>query len=307
MTREEIARELKDRARLAEEIIRKYLPDEDGFGRTVTEAMNYSVLAGGKRLRPILMMETYCLYGGQDSKTAIDADSTSAILPFMAAIEFIHNYSLVHDDLPAMDNDLYRRGKKTTHAVYGAGMATLAGDGLLNLAFETALAAFDLCGSADDTEKVARALRILADKAGINGMVGGQCADLEADQEKRGARTMDELMYIHKHKTAAMIESSLMIGAVLAGASDEDIKRAEEAGEKIGLAFQIRDDILDAREEDGSDASNDKLTWVSVYGEEQAKKDVERLSAEAADLIGNSGDRNGFLYDLIDWMITREL
>ena len=307
MTREEIARELKDRARLAEEIIRKYLPDENGFGRTVTEAMNYSVLAGGKRLRPILMLETFCMYGGQDSGTAIDADSQSAILPFMAAIEFIHNYSLVHDDLPAMDNDLYRRGKKTTHAVYGAGMATLAGDGLLNLAFETALTAFEYCESKEDADRVARALRILADKAGINGMVGGQCADLEADQEKRGARTMDELMYIHKHKTAAMIESALMIGAVLAGASDEDIDRAEEAGEKIGLAFQIRDDILDAREEGGSDASNDKLTWVNVYGEEQSKNDVERLSAEATELIGATGDRNGFLYDLIDWMITREL
>ena len=306
MTREEIARELKDRARLAEEIIRRYLPDEEGFGRTVTEAMNYSVLAGGKRLRPILMMETFRMYGGE-APAVTDIEGTSAILPFMAAIEFIHNYSLVHDDLPAMDNDLYRRGKKTTHAVYGAGMATLAGDGLLNLAFETALTAFEHCESREDTDRVARALRILADKAGINGMVGGQCADLEADQEKRGARTMDELMYIHKHKTAAMIESALMIGAVLAGAPDEAIARAEEAGEKIGLAFQIRDDILDAREGSGSDASNDRLTWVSVYGEEQAKKDVERLSGEAAALIGDGGERTGFLYDLIDWMITREL
>ncbi|MCR5674484.1 MAG: polyprenyl synthetase family protein [Lachnospiraceae bacterium] len=304
MTRDEVARGLKDRARETEEIIRRFLPAEEGFNSAVTEAMNYSVLAGGKRLRPILMRETCHLYGQKNEEI---------LHPFMAAIEFIHTYSLVHDDLPAMDNDDYRRGKPTTHKKYGAGMATLAGDGLLNLAFETAFRAFDLCGSESERNAVIRALRILADKAGINGMVGGQCADLQAEEQANGARTKEELLYIHTNKTAAMIESAMMIGATLAGASDEEVRRMEQAGEKIGLAFQIRDDILDVEGEAstlgkdvGSDEKNGKLTYVSMYGSAQARDDVRRLSEEAIGLTGNGTERN-FLQDLIEWMITREL
>lgn len=304
MTRDEVARGLKDRARTAEEIIRRYLPAEEGYNRTVTEAMNYSVLAGGKRLRPILMLESFRLHGGTDE---------ALLHPFMAAIEFIHTYSLVHDDLPAMDNDLYRRGKKTTHAVYGAGMATLAGDGLLNLAFETALTAYPQDASVKGQQAVIRALKILADKAGINGMIGGQCADLKAEEEARSAQSREELLYIHKNKTAAMIESALMIGCVLAGAPEEAVERMELAGEKIGLAFQIRDDILDVEgdadtlgKDTGSDEKNSKLTYVSMYGSAQAREDVEKLSREAQELTAGSGD-NTFLQDLIDWMISREL
>ena len=276
MTREEVAAGLKDRARIAEEIIRHYLPAEEGYNSTVTEAMNYSVLAGGKRLRPILMREAFLLHA---------ADGEEILHPFMAAIEFIHTYSLVHDDLPAMDNDDYRRGKPTTHKQYGAGMATLAGDGLLNLAFETAFRSFDACGPDGDRGAVIRALKILADKAGINGMVGGQCADLRAEEESGGARSREELFYIHKNKTAAMIESALMIGATLAGASEADVRRMEEAGEKIGIAFQIRDDLLDVEgdaatlgKDVGSDARNGKLTYVTMYGNAQAQEDVRRLS-----------------------------
>lgn len=308
MTREDVARGLKDRARQAEEIIRRYLPAEEGYNRTVTEAMNYSVLAGGKRLRPILMQESFRLFGGSDA-----AGTESPLHPFMAAIEFIHTYSLVHDDLPAMDNDLYRRGKKTTHAVYGAGMATLAGDGLLNLAFETAMRAFDCENAAGSQDAVVRALRILAAKAGIDGMVGGQCADLAAEEKPQNSQTREELLYIHRKKTAAMIESALMIGATLAGASQEDVLRMEQAGEKIGLAFQIRDDILDVEGESatlgkdtGSDAKNGKLTYVSMYGSAQAREDVEKLSREAVELTAGGEGRN-FLQDLIEWMITREL
>ena len=303
MTQEEITRALQDRARAAEEIIRRYLPEESGYNSTVTEAMNYSVLAGGKRLRPILMMESFRLHGGTNE---------AVLEPFMAAIEFIHTYSLVHDDLPAMDNDDYRRGKPTTHRKFGAGMATLAGDGLLNLAFETAFRAFDSCGSTDEKDAVIRACRILADKAGIFGMVGGQCADLVAEKEQRGVRSREELFYIQKNKTAAMIESAMMIGAVLAGATDARIDRMEQAGEKIGLAFQIRDDILDVEGEAetlgkdiGSDERNGKLTYVSLYGSAQAREDVERLSNEAMELT--AGGEDSFLQDLIGWMITREL
>ncbi|MCR4763931.1 MAG: polyprenyl synthetase family protein [Lachnospiraceae bacterium] len=305
MTREDVVQRLKDRAREAEEIIRRYLPAEEGFNRTVAEAMNYSVLAGGKRLRPILMREAFRLYDGTDE---------AALHPFMAAIEFIHTYSLVHDDLPAMDNDDYRRGKPTTHKKFGAGMATLAGDGLLNHAFETAFLAFDFRETDAGQADVVRALRILADKAGINGMIGGQCADLKAEKEESGVRTRDELIYIHKNKTAAMIESALMIGATLAGAAKEDVRKMEQAGEKIGLAFQIRDDILDVEgdastlgKDIGSDAKNGKLTYVSMYGSAQAREDVEKLSEEAIRLTAGNGDERNFLQDLIEWMITREL
>ena len=303
MTRDAVARALQDRARAAEEIIRRYLPEENGYNRTVTEAMNYSVLAGGKRLRPILMRESFRLHGGGREQL---------LHPFMAAIEFIHTYSLVHDDLPAMDNDDYRRGKPTTHRKFGAGMATLAGDGLLNLAFETAFQAFEACESEEERQCVIRACGILAGRAGIGGMVGGQCADLVAEKEQRGVRSKEELFYIQKNKTAAMIESAMMIGAVLAGASAEAIARVEQAGEEIGLAVQIRDDILDVEGEAatlgkdvGSDERNGKLTYVSLYGSAQARDDVERLSREAMELT--AGGEDSFLQDLIDWMITREL
>ena len=160
----------RDKVKHAEEVLRKYLPKEQGFQKKVLEAMNYSVMAGGKRLRPILMEESFFLFGGKGT----------LVEPFMAALEMIHNYSLVHDDLPAMDNDEYRRGRKTTWNEYGDGMAVLAGDGLLNLAFETAASAFDMAAGAKEMKRAALALKILANKAGVYGMIGGQCADIEA-------------------------------------------------------------------------------------------------------------------------------
>ena len=192
-----------------------------------------------KRLRPILMEESFRLFGG----------NSAIVEPFMAALEMIHNYSLVHDDLPAMDNDEYRRGRKTTWNVYGEGMAVLAGDALLNKAFETAAEAFSMIGEAADIAAryaaVAKALQILANKAGIYGMIGGQCADICAEELPSDQVTKELLWYIHKNKTAALIEAALMIGAVLAGASDEAVKKLEQAAENIGIAFQIQDDILD--------------------------------------------------------------
>ncbi len=295
-------KELQEKVREVEEILGKYLPREEGFQKSLLEAMNYSFLAGGKRLRPLLMLECYRLFGG----------GGEIVEPFMAAQEMIHTYSLVHDDLPAMDNDLYRRGKKTTHAVYGEAMAILAGDGLLNFAFETACKAFSMGGLSDrEAGRVGGALTILAEKAGIYGMIGGQAVDVEA--EKRKLRLDGEkLLFIHEHKTAALIQSAMMIGAHLAGADEEAVRELEKAGYAIGIAFQIQDDILDVTstleelgKPVGSDERNDKLTYVSVYGLEKSKQDVERLSREALDILGNRRERNVFLEELVMSLITR--
>lgn len=285
----------------AEKILKKYLPEEKGYQSKLLEAMNYSVMAGGKRLRPILMEECFYLSGGHGT----------LVEPFMAALEMIHNYSLVHDDLPAMDNDEYRRGRKTTWNVYGDGMAVLAGDGLLNLAFETAASAFDLAESYEEMKQAARALQILGCKAGINGMIGGQGADIEA--ETGGQVTEPLLLFIHENKTAALIQAAMMIGAVLAGAGDEAVTAMEKAAYKIGIAFQIQDDILDITSTAevlgkpiGSDEKNNKLTYVTLHGIEESKREVRKLSEEALAVLGSFKNRNEFLEELVTALITRE-
>ena len=291
--------ELKDRVDHIEAILKEYLPKEEGWQKTVIEAMNYSVLAGGKRLRPMLMEETYRLFGGKGRE----------IEPFMAAIEMIHTYSLVHDDLPAMDNDEYRRGRKTTHVVYGEAMAILAGDGLLNYAFETAMKSFTMEG---DLEKKARALSVLAQKAGIYGMIGGQTADIEAE-DLGDQVTTEHLMFIHAHKTSALIEAAMMTGAILAGASQEEIAQIEKAAYEIGIAFQIQDDILDVTstlemlgKPIGSDAKNHKTTYVTLKGLEESRKEQQELSLHAIETIRNIGYSNDFLMELVTSLITRE-
>lgn len=291
--------ELQNRVEHIETILQEYLPNEEGWQKSVIEAMNYSVLAGGKRLRPMLMEETYRLFGGQGKE----------IEPFMAAIEMIHTYSLVHDDLPAMDNDEYRRGRKTTHVVYGEAMAILAGDGLLNYAFETALKSFEMDGNA---QSKAQALTVLARKAGIYGMIGGQTADIEA--ENLGDKvTQEHLMFIHAHKTSALIEAAMMIGAILAGADDRQIAEVEKAAYEIGIAFQIQDDILDVTstlemlgKPIGSDAKNHKTTYVSLKGLDEAQKEQRELSEHAVDTIRNMGYTNDFLMELITSLVTRQ-
>lgn len=269
-----------------------------GYADYLVDAMRYSVVGGGKRLRPLLMQESNKLFG-----------EPSKELPyFMAALEFIHSYSLVHDDMPCIDNDEYRRGRKTTHAIYGETTALLAGDGLLNYAFETASKAFDIT---DDPAKCGRAMKILAKQAGIMGMIGGQAADVKA--EKTGeTMTEDMLLYIHENKTAAMIESALMIGACLNGAGEKELEDLCEIGSKLGLAFQIRDDILDIEGDFeqfgkpiGSDEENGKLTYVSLYGMEKAKEDVDRLSKEALDGLKRFNKRNEFLEELVVYLIDR--
>lgn len=294
--------EIKSRTETIEQILRTYLPDEEELSPDVVRAMNYSVNAGGKRLRPMLMQETYRLFGG--NKTVIE--------PFMAAIEMIHTYSLVHDDLPAMDNDEYRRGKKTTWAEYGEAVAILAGDGLLNYAFETALKAFAFEGA--NVHHIARALSILANKAGIYGMIGGQDADIAAERSD-DALTLPQLLYIHEHKTAALIQASMMIGAVLAGADDEAIGIIEKAAYEIGIAFQIQDDVLDVTstfeelgKPIGSDEKNNKTTYVTLKGIDEASREQKELSDHAIALLesfSNKGFRNEFLTDLVKSLITR--
>lgn len=290
-------REIGKRAEEIEKIIKEYLPKEEDYQKTIMEAMNYSILAGGKRLRPMLMLETYRLFGGT-SKT---------IYPFMAAIEMIHTYSLVHDDLPAMDNDEYRRGRKTTHIVYGEAMGILAGDALLNYAFETAAGAFQL---EPENPVVGQAMLVLARKAGIYGMIGGQVVDVESEGTVIDKEKLD---FIHLHKTSALLESAMVIGAILAGANKEEQNLVEKAAGKIGLAFQIQDDILDITSTTeelgkpvGSDEKNGKNTYVAFEGLEKSKGDVKKLSESAMEDLQKLPYENPFLIELIKELIERK-
>ena len=290
--------EMAERTAQIEQIIKKYLPKEEGYQKTIMEAMNYSVLAGGKRLRPMLMQETYRLFGGR----------SEVIEPFMAAIEMIHTYSLVHDDLPAMDNDEYRRGKKTTHAVYGEAMGILAGDALLNYAYETAARAFAM---EPGNPGVCQAFQILTAKAGIYGMVGGQTVDVES--EGKPGMTKEKLDFIYRVKTSALIEGAMLTGAVLAGATQGEQKIIEQTAGEVGLAFQIQDDILDVTstmevlgKPIGSDEKNHKITYVTYEGIEKAKADVALLSEQAIARMDSLVVKNEYLTELLRYLILRE-
>lgn len=300
LNKSQFMEELQQKVEHINNVLEKFLPAEEGQQRIIFEAMNYSVRAGGKRLRPILMEETYHMFGG----------SSAVIEPFMAAIEMIHTYSLVHDDLPAMDNDEYRRGKKTTHAVYGEAMGILAGDALLNLAYETAAKAFDM-EVAD--ARVARAFAVLAKKAGVYGMVGGQVVDVESEKSDDCPITREKLDFIYRLKTGALIESSMMIGAILAGASSDEVSRVEQIAAKLGLAFQIQDDVLDVTstlevlgKPVGSDEKNNKATYVTFEGLDKAVSDVERISKEAEEQLDDLGYDDAFLKELFEYLIHRE-
>ena len=283
-------------------IMKPYMPAEEGLQRRVTESMNYSFISGGKRIRPLFMLESYRLFGGDD---------LSKISPFMAAIEMIHTYSLIHDDLPAMDNDDYRRGRPTNHKMFDEATAILAGDGLLNLAFETISKAMVEEDDIIVLRRMAYANYVLANKAGIYGMIGGQMVDLL--MENKTDTELDTLLFIHKHKTAALIEAALMIGAITAGADDDEIAMIEKVGDNTGLAFQIRDDILDVIGDSiklgksvGSDEKNDKTTYVKIKGLEESQKDLENLSKEARDIVIGIAGKETFLSDLIEYLVNRE-
>ncbi|MBO4373688.1 MAG: polyprenyl synthetase family protein [Lachnospiraceae bacterium] len=287
--------ELEARTERVDAILEKYLPEAEGPQKTVLEAMRYSVMSGGKRLRPILMHETYSLFGGRER----------VIEPFMAAIEMIHSYSLVHDDLPALDDDDYRRGRKSTHAAYGEAMGILAGDALLNLAFETVSSAFTI----DQGPNTANAFSLFARKTGVFGMIGGQVVDVETE----GKQISPDLMrFIHEKKTAALIEAAMMTGAVLAGASRMDITATGSIAHDVGLAFQIRDDILDVTgttetlgKPAGSDEKNSKNTYVKYFGLEKAEKEVEILSERALADLSSLSYENPFLTELIKSLVYR--
>lgn len=294
--------ELKKKTGEVEQTITAWLPKPEGFQGRVLEAMEYAVSAGGKRLRPLLMKETAALFG----------EAGESLSCFMAAIEFIHTYSLIHDDLPALDNDDYRRGRKTTHVVYGEDIAVIAGDGLLNYAFETALRAFGKAVTIDDYQRIECAMYILGRKAGVYGMIGGQCADLLAEKPEAEV-TKETLLFIHKNKTAALIQAAMTIGAVLAGADEKAVGRIERCAENIGVAFQIQDDILDVTSSTevlgkpvGSDEKNHKLTYVKLHGLEESGRQVEELSREAVAILQSFDKRNLFLETLVEQLIYRE-
>ena len=280
----EMHEELKKRTGEVEKVVESYLPEEEGHQKTIFEAMNYSVRAGGKRLRPMLMEETYRLFGGTEK----------AVEPFMAAMEMIHTSSLIHDDLPCMDNDELRR-------------AVLAGDALMIYAFETASKAFAMTAHPD---RAARAIGVLAEKTGIYGMIGGQVVDVELTGKPIPQEKLD---FIYRLKTGALLEASMMIGAILGGASEEEISRVEEIASAVGLAFQIQDDILDVTstsEELGkpvlSDEKNQKTTYVTLAGLDKAREDVAEISARAVTLLKQLPGENPFLENLITMLVERK-
>ena len=295
----DVRKELKERTAQAEAVVERYLPEESGHQKTIFQAMNYSVRAGGKRLRPLLMQETYRLFGGQGKE----------IEPFMAAIEMIHTSSLIHDDLPCMDNDELRRGKPTTWVKFGYDMAVLAGDALMIYAFETAARA---CGmvSGEAAGRVAAAMGLLARKTGIYGMIGGQVVDVELTGHPVNRQQLD---FIYRLKTGALLEASMMTGALLAGADQARMKLVEQMAAAVGMAFQIQDDILDVtgtQEQLGksvlSDEKNHKTTYVTLEGLKKARQDVEELSAKAVDLLHQLPGENPFLEELVRMLVTRE-
>ena len=287
-----------------EDILNRHLPEPKGLQKTVFEAMEYSCLSGGKRLRPIILIESYKLFSGK-------SEITYEVECFAAAIEFIHSYSLVHDDLPAMDNDEFRRGRLTTWKMYGDGMGVLAGDALLNYAFETAFGAAAGIDDALTLSRIVKAGAMLSEKSGSYGMIGGQCADLEAEGKGSGV-TIGDLLFIHEHKTACLIEAALMVGGILGGADKDQIETLRKIGSNVGIAFQIRDDILDVignveelGKKTGSDAQNDKATYVTLKGIEESEAEAKSLSKEAEELLKSLPGDKEFLTMLIDSLIGR--
>jgi geranylgeranyl diphosphate synthase type II len=279
------------------QVIKNYLPSAEGYQSTVLEAMNDSVLAGGKRLRPMLMEEMYRLFGGQEK----------VIEPFMAAIEMIHTSSLIHDDLPCMDNDTLRRGQPTAWVKFGYDMAVLAGDGLLIYSMETAAKALPFT---QNPERVARCMGILAEKTGIYGMIGGQTVDVELAGKPIPREKLD---FIYRLKTGALIEASMLIGAMLGGAWKEQLELVETIAAKVGMAFQIQDDILDVTSSNEvlgkpvhSDEKNLKTTYVTLEGIDKAKQDVERISNEAITSLQKLPGQNEFLEALIQMLVNRK-
>ena len=288
---------LKEKINYIETLLNEYMPKEEGYQQTIMQAMNYSLKAGGKRLRPILTLESCKIVGGKE----VDA------IPFAVAIEMIHTYSLIHDDLPALDNDDLRRGKPTKHKVFGEAMATLAGDALLNYAFEVMLSS-----SIDkkDSNKYLKAINEIAKHAGIYGMIGGQVVDVESENK---IIDKDKLDFIHLNKTAAMIIGCMRAGAIIGGASEEELEKVTKYGKNIGLSFQIVDDILDITGDEaklgkpiGSDIENHKSTYPSLLGLEKSRQIARQLIEDGKSSIDGLSSEVDFLNQLGDYIISRD-
>lgn len=268
-------------------IINEYLENyiAPSYPKIIYEAVNYSLMSGGKRIRPKFVLAS-CEAVGGEIKDAI---------PFACAIEMIHTYSLIHDDLPSIDNDDFRRGKKTNHIVYGEGMATLAGDALLNMAYE--VMALECLENYSKSKLIA--MKEIATASGIKGMIAGQVADIIAENK---VINNEELLYIHTHKTGSLIKSAMYVGAVLGGASHEVAIKIKSAGELIGLAFQIKDDLLDIQSSTEilgkpvkSDTKNKKATYVTLHGLEKSQQDFEEYTKKAIYLLNNANLKNEYL------------
>ncbi|TCK98356.1 geranylgeranyl diphosphate synthase type II [Natranaerovirga hydrolytica] len=289
---------LKQKQKKMNEIIGGFLPKESSLQKDILDSMAYSITVGGKRLRPILMYETYQLFGNHEKE----------IYPFLAAIEMIHSYSLVHDDLPAMDNDDYRRGQLTTHKKFGEALGVLTGDALLNYAFEIMSQA--CLEMKDKMYECVQAMQYISHKAGIYGMIGGQVVDIQSENKSIDLKTLE---FIHEHKTAALLEASMVGGAMVGGACEEDIKAIQNIAYKIGLAFQIQDDILDVTSDMkvlgkpvNSDKKNNKSTYVQLVGIEASKDIIKQLSNEAIEALKKLDDNAHFLIEIVEYLIYRK-
>ena len=289
--------ELKNRVLNVEELLNEYMPKVSGYQKTIFDSMNYSLKAGGKRLRPILTLEACKLVGGNEK----DA------YPFAVAIEMIHTYSLIHDDLPALDNDDLRRGRKTNHKVYGEAMAILAGDGLLNYAYEIMLKG---ALNKDDSQKYLKAINEIAKASGVYGMIGGQVVDIESEGKVIDKEKLD---FIHMNKTAAIIIGCMRAGAIIGGANEEELENVTKYAKNIGLSFQIVDDILDIIGDEsklgkkvGSDIDNEKSTYPSLVGLEKSKEIANTLIEEAKMSISCINKDSDFLSGLADYIVDRE-
>lgn len=289
---------LSQNQKMVDDALEQFIPSSKGAFKTVHDSMRYSIFAGGKRLRPILCLSAYQIFQGEKADLAL-------ILPAACALEMIHTYSLIHDDLPCMDNDDFRRGKPTNHKVYGEAIAVLAGDSLLTLAFE-------VLSQTPGVEAflVNQALRELAVASGTLGLIGGQVQDLEAEGKNLSG---SELESIHLHKTAALIKTSIRLGALLGGADKEALEKCALLGEKMGLAFQIVDDILDIESSTeelgktaGKDVDQNKSTYPSVYGLEKSKQMAEQLKNEAIEVIDSFGEKAIPLKALALYVIERK-
>lgn len=295
---------LRELTETADRMILPYFPKETGMQKRLFESMNYSFDAGGKRIRPIMLMESFLLFGGNE-------DDLEMLAPFMAAVEMVHTASLIHDDLPAVDNDDFRRGKPTNHKAFGETTAIFAGDALLNYAFETMLE--DTVKENDQVWKMKKleAMNVLAKKGGAYGMLGGQMVDYLCEQKNDA--TLEELLFIHEKKTAALIQAPLIMGAIFAGANREKIARIEQVGYLVGISYQIQDDILDCIGDEkvlgkktGSDAKNAKTTYVTIKGLKDAQADQERMSKEAEGILSSIAEGPSSLRELIEMLIHRE-